>query len=205
MNWSLGREVKRRADAFPASQKGNKWEVVMTARYALFHPRIVRALLDLSDPKKAICLPLVKGKAAGKLDLIYQLYPPRNTHRNNIPALYTFVLEDWVTEEISIMVSVVNTDNGGDDLIFGFIAHDYWFAIQEQAGTNTPDAQQLFVAVKYDPTTREGRIYLYKEAYVVIEKARESDLESCRRLKNMDIEFPLLKKRRESRRTLRHA
>lgn len=156
----------------------------MTTRHALLHDRTVQALLDLSNPKKSVCLPLVKGKAAGKLDLIYQLFPPRGVHPNSIPATYTFVLDEWVTHEIELMVSMVGDRNNGlDDLTFGFISHDHWCQLKEQTGTDTSDAQTHFVAVKYNPTTREGFIYLYKEAYAIIEKLNKGRLESVRQLK----------------------
>ncbi|MEK7186765.1 MAG: response regulator [Patescibacteria group bacterium] len=143
-------------------------------------------MLDLSNPNKSVCLPLVKGKAAGRIELIHQLYPPRGVHRNSFPATYTFVLEDWVTEEIGLMVSMADTGEGGDGMILGFVSHDHWWSLRDRAGVDTSDAQQHYVVVKYNPTTREGFIYFYKEAYAIIEKANEHRLKSCRRLKQKE-------------------
>lgn len=171
----------------------------MTTRHALLHVRTIQALLDLSNPNKSVCLPLVKGKAAGKMELIYQLYPPRDVHRNSIPATYTFVLEDWVTEEIGLMVSMVDTGDGGDGMIFGFISHDCWCSLRDRAEMDTPDAQQHYVVVKYNPTTREGFIYFYKEAYALIEKVNRSRLESCRELKREQKVVPVAQPKKPKR------
>ncbi len=154
----------------------------MVTRYKLFHPRVVRALLDLSNPQKAVCRPLEKDCAAGKLDIIYQLFPPRGVHRNSIPARYRFILEDWVTHKIDLMVSMVDTADQGEGLIFGFIAHDHWQEISGGYGMEI-DPQHHFVAVKYNPVIREGEIYLYKEAYAVIEEWNKKNLDLAQEIR----------------------
>ena len=154
----------------------------MTTKHGLLHFRTAQALLDLDDPSKSVALPIVKGKAAGKLDIIYQLYPPRGVHRNSIPATYTFVLDDWVTHEIELMVSLVDTGDGACDLSFGFISHDHWQGVCERAGMQIK-TEHNYVAGKYNPTTREGFVYMYKEAYAVIEALNKGRLESARKLK----------------------
>ncbi len=155
----------------------------MTTRHALLHPSTVRALLDLSDPRKSVCRPLSKGKAAGKLELIYQLFPPVGVHRNSIPASFTLVLDDWVTFQLDLMVGMVgDLDGGGDGLIFGFIAHDQWAELEAETGIDI-ETSQHWAAVKYNPTTREGSVYLYKEAYAVIEKLHEGSLDSVKALR----------------------
>jgi len=156
----------------------------MTARFALLHPSTVRTLLDLSNPAKSVGLPLVKGKAAGPLELIYQLFPPRNIHRHQIAPTYTFPLEGWVTHELPIMVSMVaERDDGSEDLILGFIEHDHWSELTDKAGIDTPDARSHYVAVKCNLTTREGHIYLYKDAYKVIEASHKDEIENMRGIK----------------------
>lgn len=157
----------------------------MIARRKLFHPRVVRALIDFSDPRKTVRRPLVKGQAAGKMDLIYQLYPPREVHRNSIPAEYAFVLEDWVTHKIALMVSMVDTADQGEGLVFGFIAHDHWQKISRGYELEV-DGQHHFVVVKYNPVIREGDIYLYKEAYAVIEALYKKDLDRVREEKRRE-------------------
>lgn len=151
----------------------------MTTKHALFHFQTAQALSDLADTEKSVRLRLMKGKAAGKLDLIHQLYPPKGIHRYQIPARYTFVLDEYVTnrfpirvtQELLLMVSLVDTCDGGDGLIFGYIAHDYWMDIE---------SPYRFVAVKYNPVNREGFVHLYKEAYVVLEGLNKDDLDRVR-------------------------
>ena len=156
------------------------------ARTSLLSRYTTQALCDFENPEVSVCLPLEKGKAAGKLDLIWQLFPPRNVHRNSIPASYTFLLDYGVAHEIELMVSTVAEVDSVDMLIFGFIAHDHWCSLREQTGMDA-DAQHHWVAVKYNPTTREGYVYLYKEAYAVIEALKKDRLDQVRAAKQQRI------------------
>jgi hypothetical protein len=152
----------------------------MTTTRSFFHPQVLQALSDLIDPEKSVCLPLEIGRAAGKLDLIHQMYPPEGVHRSQIPARYTFILDGYggsafpikVTEELKLMVSLVDTGDGGDGLIFGYIVREHWKEIE---------SPYRFVAVKYNPVSRKGFVYLYKEAYNVLKEINKDDLEKLRK------------------------
>lgn len=132
----------------------------------LFHPSTVQALLDLSDPFKSVSLPVATGKAPGRLDIVYQLYPPAGVHRNSFPATFTVGIGSRY-HDLKVMVSMVDTCDGGDGLIFGYLAFDYWQRISKKSGLQV-DSQQHYVAIGYNPVTRDGDVRVYKEVYAAL-------------------------------------
>lgn len=144
----------------------------MANRYTLFHPQTVQSLLDLSNTSRAKCLPLMRGGAPGKLDLIYQLFPPKGVHRNETAVSYTIIVDEYdrapVTETLKLMVSLVDS-NDGSDLVFGFLAHDYLQELSESTGLRL-ETRFCDAAVQYNSVTREGFAYLHNGIWPLIEK-----------------------------------
>jgi hypothetical protein len=139
----------------------------MATKFELFDPYIAGVFEKLSDPEKAVCLPIVSGKAAGDLKLIYALFPPEGAHHNNVPARYTFLVEDGVGFQLSLMVRAY-IPSESDDFILGFIAHDQWAEMHKESGMDA-DAHLHWVGVKYNPNIREGKVFLFKEVRDIIE------------------------------------
>lgn len=150
----------------------------MTAKFELFDPYISGVFEKLSDPEKAVCLPIVRGKAAGDLKLIYALFPPEGIHHNDVPARYTFTLvEELVGFELSLMVrAYIPSDS--DDFILGFIAHDQWTKMREESGMDA-DGHLHWVGVRYNPNIREGKVFLFKEVRDIIEVVIGKDYVEC--------------------------
>lgn len=151
-----------------------------TENFQLFHSQIAEALRSLSDPNETVCRSLVEGKAAGKLELIYGLFPPHDIHKNQVPARYTFTVEEHISFEISVMLSLV-AEMEPYYLIFGFIAHDRWQEMHKESGGMEVDGGRHWVAVKYCPVTRDGEIFLSKEVYAVVEAVKGEALDSLHR------------------------
>ncbi|HUX35954.1 MAG TPA: hypothetical protein VMV71_02885 [Candidatus Paceibacterota bacterium] len=154
----------------------------MTAetKFDLLHPRIMQALEDLSDPEETVQKHLLKGQVAGKLSLIYSLFPPEGFVHNDVPARFTFTLEDGVVFELQLMVGFVNQSFGGEDLVFGFLRHSQWDTIFGKTEMRIR-ASSRWVAVKYSITRREGCIFLSKELYAVIEEFKKEALDKLRK------------------------
>ncbi len=155
----------------------------MTPTFELFHPQTLQAIHDLMDLEKSVSRPLVAGAAAGKLDLIHALFPPREIHRNSVPARFSFVLEDeYCSFELQVMVSLVDAAEENNLLAFGLLSHDQLDSIRRGSGANL-DATQCFAAVKYSPLHRRGSVFLCRTLYDAIVASQSAQLEIAQRVR----------------------
>ncbi len=140
-------------------------------RFPLLHYRVVQALLALSNPNKTIRKPLVKGQAAGQLQLIDAHWPPDGFHRNSVPARFTFDFEmDWVADfELHLMVQIVSREEGSDDFVLGLVSHDQWYKLREELPVQAEkvDIQERWVGVKYSAIRRGlgGDVFLSRKLH----------------------------------------
>jgi hypothetical protein len=144
----------------------------MTTKNTLLHSTAAQALLNLSDLEKSVCRLLVEGEAAGKLELIHQLFPPQGPlgiHDIEIPACFTIRISNDVTLRLNLIISLVDVgDSGRETLVFGSIESDQRRHISQVVGASfVPDSR--WVAVKYNPVTRKGSVYMHKDAWTILE------------------------------------
>lgn len=148
-----------------------------TQEMNLLHPQIVDALLRLSDMNQTISRHLVRGKAAGKLEIFYGLFPPVGIHPNDVAARYTFEVEEGVHFEISVMLNHVS-EGSPDHTVLGFLAHDQWAEMRKKSRGMKIDPEHCWVAVRYSPVHRRGQIFMSNELFSVVKEIRKSALET---------------------------
>ncbi len=185
MDWSFG--VYRMDRYLSCLEERFLWEFVMNAkaiantvtidgalRFHLLDEAITLALSDLSNPKKTIQLSLLKGLAAGELQLINAHHPPEGIHHNLVPARFTVDLGmEWKTSfELHLMVRLVDNGGGGDNFVLGHVNHDQWHHLSSELPSYTESIsfQERWVGVKYSPIRRDGYVFLSKNLYNLLLK-----------------------------------
>lgn len=145
----------------------------MTTKHELLHSRTEEAILELSDTKRSVRLPLVTGKAPGKLELVYQLFPPPKVRRHETHVYFTFVPKDEFIFKLGLTTTLIHV-GGNDDLILGYISDRQVADMAVAAKMKVSGIH--YAAVKYSTVTREGFIFISNEIHSVIGTLMEKGL-----------------------------
>ena len=146
-----------------------------------FFPNALQKGIDtLSNPMLAVRRDIVKGEVAGKMDLQHALFPPRRIHRNDVPLTVRFTMEDWITFELHLMVMMYGDVMDGSFSLMGIISHDHQQSLQAQV-VFPSDYTPKFIGINYNPVIRQGKIFIPKDIYGVLEILMSADLLDVRR------------------------
>jgi hypothetical protein len=152
----------------------------MAATSVLFKPlfrpleeSIEQAFQSLADPEKSVAAELEKGQAAGKLNVIYSLFPPEGVDRPL--AYFTFVetAASFPHEKRGISVPLMirrfenGSDSGADSVLLGMIDARYL----RRRGIAC-SSEQRWAVVRYNLSRREGHIFLSKEVHARLTRFR---------------------------------
>ena len=148
--------------------------IAKTERFQLLHPRIIRAYLDLSNPRRTVCKPLVKGQAAGQLNLIYAHWPPEGISPHDVPGRFTFDFElSHVADfELHLMVHFIDREYQYNDFVLGLVNSGQRAKLREAVPSLAEDlrTRDCWVGVRYHSVRRGegGHVYLSKKLYEIL-------------------------------------
>ncbi|HEY0010886.1 MAG TPA: hypothetical protein VGB97_03175 [Candidatus Paceibacterota bacterium] len=122
-------------------------------------PAMERAYRDLQDPEKSIRVELETGQGAGKLDVIYSLFPPDQTEPL---ALYSF--KKSIACIIHVPLRVRRFERGSELGSGSEVLGLYDQQLLWKRGIRCP-LEKCWVVVRYNLRRREGHLYLSKELH----------------------------------------
>ncbi|MDB5238293.1 MAG: hypothetical protein JWM46_563 [Candidatus Kaiserbacteria bacterium] len=154
------------------------WEVVMTAaidRFNVFDPKLLEALQLISDPTQTVCRHIDRGQISGKFDLHNAIFPPTGFHRNDVPMRVRFQMEGYLNHELDLMILMYADTMSGPFSCLGLISHDQHAGMKEVISFPS-DYTMQFIGIKYNPNSREGKIFIPKDTYRLLEVKYSEDL-----------------------------
>ena len=140
-----------------------------------FHHRVIEAFEMLSDPEKTMELPLAQGRAAGNFSMERATYRPEGVHANDSTADFTFVRAGFPYFKLRLMVNLVYLEDGGNDVVLGFISHNQWDEFPKDLRERV-EVQNRFVLVRYSINKKDfGNVFMSKELYELIWNTKHCD------------------------------